>query len=118
MPSVRGLLNKTCTIIRQSHGKDSVTDETRYSETIAATDVPCAVQVMSAKERSQPVQAGVTEFNVYFVAGTDVRASDRLADVIGYPDAKFQVTSVAADDAGRGAYVRVSALHVQGGGVA
>ncbi len=111
--SVLALLNKTCTIQRPTFTKDSVSGAPKASY-VDTAGVRCAIQIMNAREWPEIREAGETFYNVYFVFGQDVRVSDRLKSASGYTNVEFEVTSIAADDAGRGAYTRVTAKTITG----
>ncbi len=112
--SVPALLNKTCSIVRRTVQKSTVTGETYFTYSTFATSVPCAVQVRKPSEKFVPTSAARTEFDVYFTFGTDIRNDDRLSSVTGFTDQTFAVRSEGIDDSGRGAYTRVIAEHTEG----
>lgn len=113
--SVIGLLNNSCTIRRTTTGKSTMgAASVTWSDT---TGVACAVQVKKGVQQGYPVQAGDTEYDVYFPLCTDVRVSDLLVTISNLTDYTLAVTSEAEDESGRGAYTRVTAKHLTGGGV-
>lgn len=117
--SVFALLNKTCTIQRPTFGKDSVSGAPKVSSWTSYTGVRCAVQVKDAKEWPQQREAGETFYDVYFLPVpsatlTAIQVSDRITSATGYSNVEFEVTSLGVDDAGRGAYTRVTARTVTG----
>lgn len=105
------LLNLTCTIQRSTESKDSVSGAIKRSWSSSATGVRCAVQVLSAKELSSPLQTGEVMYEVYFPYGTDVRSKDRLVSISGMSNITLEVQSPPVDDAGRRKTVRVEAMH-------
>lgn len=111
--SVASMLIQTCTVVRTTAGKSTVTGSTTYSES-STTGVPCNAQVVRADQREFPREAGQTEYHVYFAYGTDVVAGDKLTTITGLTNVQLAVQSNPIDDSGRGAYMRVVALHVQG----
>lgn len=112
--SVLGLLNKTCTIRRPTATDNTVTGSTGYTYADAATNVPCAVQVSTATDGFTPVPTNETTYNVFFAYGADVTSNDRLTNITGLTNFSLAVTSEPIDDAGRGAYIRVTARHQLG----
>lgn len=113
--SYLGLLVNSCTIRRITAGKSSIgATTTTWADT---TGVACAVQVKNGREQANPVQAGETEYDVYFPFGTDVRVSDILVSISNLSNFTLDVTSEPQDETGRGIYARVTAKHLQGGGV-
>lgn len=115
--SVLSFMNCTCTIRRMTAGDATITGSTTYTPS-DTTGVSCGIQVTKASQKRYPVEAGDTEFDVYFIAGTDVRTSDRLVSIVDpaglWANATLEVASRPADDAGFGDYYRVVARHVEG----
>jgi len=108
--SVSSLLNKTCKVVRSTASIDSATGENLYTWANVASGVACTIQVSNSfQAQQQMAQTGVQELQAYFNTGQDVRVGDILSAMTGY-SVGAEVTSKSTDDAGRTAYVRVTAV--------
>lgn len=120
-----GLLNATCTIKRPTYSADSASGAPVATWADAATGVRCSIQAVRASESRQLGRdTADTEWKVYFVSGTDVRAQDRLTSIVvdgsatDWSGRELSVSSPPTDDAGRRAYTKVYASERKGGGLA
>jgi hypothetical protein len=122
------LLVQTCTISRRT-GNAQATNTT-YGQvgsnfSNVATGVLCNVQrkgnALNEDEYGRKTTPRI-EYQVYFLSTQDVRTGDHLITITNpttgesMTDAILNVQGAAIDDVGRGAYLRVNAERVIGGG--
>jgi hypothetical protein len=88
-----------------------------WSTNLSAT--ACNVQVASAREdRPTPRQQGVTEYDVYFAYGTDIKSADHILPTTGIAaNLTLEVTSPPQDHAGHQSYSMVTARNIKAGGM-
>lgn len=122
--SVATLLNSTCTIRRATDAVSSVSGATLPTWADAATLVPCDIQAKSGSEsRINARETGETEWDVYFLPDTDVRAEDRINTILvggsatSWSGRELTITSPPLDNAGRRSYTLVTAAERKGGGL-
>ena len=114
--SALSMMRNTCTIERSANTQSTYgTAMKTYTSTY--TGVACSVQINSGSEGNyQQRLQGVRQLSIFFPAGTDVIASDRIKTIAGVSGIAsgdiFEVTSPPEDHAGRNAYVMVSATEI------
>ena len=105
--SYAGLLTNTATITRRSTSNTG--PEPGVTSSTVASDVPCRVEWLTAKELGPAFEPSVAQVRIYFELGTDITPSDRCT----ISSRVYEIQGVDFDTAGRGHHIEVYAKVIQ-----
>jgi hypothetical protein len=113
-------LTNTCTVLRPGWVDDPVSGarEADYVNGLRITGTRCAIQFRSDTATERQFRETGERYGVgYFNIGADIQTGDRLVDVTGpagLAGAVLEIDGLPIDQAGRGAFLRVSLRLVEG----
>lgn len=105
--SYSSLLTMTATITRRTSTSNA--PEPGVSSSTVASDVPCRVEWLTAKELSLPYEPSVAQVRIYFEYGTDIIVADRCT----IDGRVYEIQGIDFNTAGLGHHIEVYAKVIQ-----